>query len=113
MKLSHVPARSSWMIAVFPAARHFSLSFGRVRRERFVHAARAGSAAAEDTCMSGKNLFAVPERLRRLQIEITTGCNLRCAGCQRTLGMAKAPGATRICRPNASPLCSAMPRRPR
>ena len=34
------------------------------------------------------NPFAVPTRLRRLQIEITTGCNLRCAGCQRTLGMA-------------------------
>jgi predicted O-linked N-acetylglucosamine transferase (SPINDLY family)/molybdenum cofactor biosynthesis enzyme MoaA len=33
-------------------------------------------------------LFAAPERLRRLQIEVTTGCNLRCAGCQRTLGMA-------------------------
>ena len=35
-----------------------------------------------------RNPFAVPERLRRLQIEITTGCNLRCSGCQRTLGMA-------------------------
>ena len=35
-----------------------------------------------------RNLFAVPVRLRRLQIEITTGCNLRCAGCQRTVGMA-------------------------
>jgi predicted O-linked N-acetylglucosamine transferase (SPINDLY family) len=35
-----------------------------------------------------RNPFAVPPRLRRLQIEITTGCNLRCAGCQRTLGMA-------------------------
>ncbi|HVC63272.1 MAG TPA: radical SAM protein [Acetobacteraceae bacterium] len=35
-----------------------------------------------------RNPFAVPARLRRLQIEITTGCNLRCAGCQRTLGMA-------------------------
>jgi predicted O-linked N-acetylglucosamine transferase (SPINDLY family)/MoaA/NifB/PqqE/SkfB family radical SAM enzyme len=34
-----------------------------------------------------RNPFAVPARLRRLQIEITTGCNLRCAGCQRTLGM--------------------------
>ena len=34
------------------------------------------------------NPFAAPTRLRRLQIEITTGCNLRCAGCQRTLGMA-------------------------
>lgn len=38
--------------------------------------------------MSEANLFAAPERLRRLQIEITTGCNLRCAGCQRTIGMA-------------------------
>ena len=28
-----------------------------------------------------------PDRLRRLQIEITTGCNLRCVGCQRTIGM--------------------------
>ena len=35
-----------------------------------------------------RNLFAVPARLHRLQIEITTGCNLRCGGCQRTLGMA-------------------------
>ena len=35
-----------------------------------------------------RNPFAVPTRLRRLQIEITTGCNLRCAGCQRTIGMA-------------------------
>lgn len=34
------------------------------------------------------SLFAAPARLNRLQIEITTGCNLRCAGCQRTLGMA-------------------------
>src|ERR1700744_2426131 len=34
------------------------------------------------------NPFTAPTRLRRLQIEITTGCNLRCAGCQRTLGMA-------------------------
>ncbi len=33
------------------------------------------------------NPFVVPARLRRLQIEITTGCNLHCAGCQRTLGM--------------------------
>ncbi len=39
--------------------------------------------------MSDQNLFAAPARLRRLQIEITTGCNLRCAGCQRTLGMAE------------------------
>jgi len=33
-------------------------------------------------------LFARPDRLRRLQIEITTGCNLGCVGCQRTIGMA-------------------------
>ena len=39
--------------------------------------------------MSETNLFAAPKRLRRLQIEITTGCNLRCAGCQRTIGMAQ------------------------
>ena len=38
--------------------------------------------------MSQVNLFAAPQRLRRLQIEITTGCNLRCVGCQRTIGMA-------------------------
>ncbi|MGE0415832.1 MAG: radical SAM protein [Acetobacteraceae bacterium] len=37
--------------------------------------------------MSDAALFAAPARLKRLQIEITTGCNLRCAGCQRTLGM--------------------------
>jgi len=37
--------------------------------------------------MTDQNLFSAPARLRRLQIEITTGCNLRCAGCQRTLGM--------------------------
>jgi predicted O-linked N-acetylglucosamine transferase (SPINDLY family)/MoaA/NifB/PqqE/SkfB family radical SAM enzyme len=35
-----------------------------------------------------EKLFAAPARLRRFQIEITTGCNLHCAGCQRTLGMA-------------------------
>jgi predicted O-linked N-acetylglucosamine transferase (SPINDLY family)/MoaA/NifB/PqqE/SkfB family radical SAM enzyme len=38
--------------------------------------------------MSDRNLFTAPARPRRLQIEITTGCNLRCVGCQRTLGMA-------------------------
>ena len=38
--------------------------------------------------MSESNLFAAPARLRRLQIEITTGCNLGCVGCQRTLGIA-------------------------
>lgn len=37
--------------------------------------------------MSAPSLFAAPARLRRLQVEITTGCNLNCAGCQRTLGM--------------------------
>ena len=37
--------------------------------------------------MPTANLFAAPERLKRLQIEITTGCNLRCGGCQRTIGM--------------------------
>lgn len=37
--------------------------------------------------MSAPHPFATPDRLRRLQIEVTTGCNLRCAGCQRTLGM--------------------------
>lgn len=39
--------------------------------------------------MSDRNLFSAPARLRRLQIEVTTGCNLRCAGCQRTLGIAE------------------------
>lgn len=33
------------------------------------------------------NLFSPPPRLDRLQIEITTACNLRCAGCQRTEGV--------------------------
>jgi predicted O-linked N-acetylglucosamine transferase (SPINDLY family)/MoaA/NifB/PqqE/SkfB family radical SAM enzyme len=37
--------------------------------------------------MTETPLFATPARVRRLQIEITTGCNLRCAGCQRTLGL--------------------------
>jgi predicted O-linked N-acetylglucosamine transferase (SPINDLY family)/MoaA/NifB/PqqE/SkfB family radical SAM enzyme len=32
-------------------------------------------------------VFAEPQRLNRLQIEITTGCNLGCAGCQRTIGI--------------------------
>lgn len=32
-------------------------------------------------------VFAEPQRLNRLQIEITTGCNLGCAGCQRTIGL--------------------------
>lgn len=34
-----------------------------------------------------QNLFACPEHINRLQIEITTGCNLTCAGCQRTIFM--------------------------
>ncbi len=33
------------------------------------------------------NPFACPPRLSRFQVEITTGCNLRCVGCQRTIGM--------------------------
>lgn len=32
------------------------------------------------------NPFAAPVRLRRLQVEITTFCNLTCQGCQRTIG---------------------------
>ncbi|HUO99501.1 MAG TPA: radical SAM protein [Rhizomicrobium sp.] len=32
-------------------------------------------------------LFATPPRVDRLEIEITTGCNLACAGCARTIGM--------------------------
>lgn len=35
------------------------------------------------------NPFATPERLRRLQIEVTTACNLSCQGCQRTIGRAR------------------------
>jgi len=35
------------------------------------------------------NPFQAPVRLGRLQIEITTGCNLKCAGCQRTIAMAR------------------------
>jgi predicted O-linked N-acetylglucosamine transferase (SPINDLY family)/MoaA/NifB/PqqE/SkfB family radical SAM enzyme len=34
-----------------------------------------------------RNLFALPAPVNRLQIEVTTGCNLRCAGCQRTIGL--------------------------
>ncbi len=34
-----------------------------------------------------RNLFAVPAPVNRLQIEVTTACNLRCVGCQRTIGM--------------------------
>lgn len=33
------------------------------------------------------NLFAVPDPVGRLQLEVTTGCNLGCAGCQRTIAM--------------------------
>lgn len=33
------------------------------------------------------NPFPAPVKLRRLQIEITTGCNLKCAGCPRTVAM--------------------------
>lgn len=33
------------------------------------------------------NPFALPPRFRRFQVEITTGCNLKCAGCQRTIGL--------------------------
>ena len=38
--------------------------------------------------MRAPNPFTPPQRLTRLQIEITTGCNLHCAGCQRTAAMA-------------------------
>ena len=38
--------------------------------------------------MAATNPFAPPAQLSRLQVEITTGCNLHCAGCQRTVGMA-------------------------
>lgn len=34
------------------------------------------------------NPFRLPAVLPRLQIEITTGCNLKCTGCQRTMGLA-------------------------
>ena len=33
------------------------------------------------------NPFALPQRLKRFQVEITTGCNLACAGCPRTIGI--------------------------
>lgn len=35
-----------------------------------------------------RNPHPAPERLNRMQIEITTGCNLSCSGCQRTIGLA-------------------------
>lgn len=34
------------------------------------------------------NLFAAPSALQKLTIEITTLCNLKCAGCPRTMGIA-------------------------
>ena len=34
-----------------------------------------------------EDLFKVPERLRRLQIEVTTLCNLFCQECSRTVGV--------------------------
>jgi predicted O-linked N-acetylglucosamine transferase (SPINDLY family)/MoaA/NifB/PqqE/SkfB family radical SAM enzyme len=33
------------------------------------------------------NPFALPQRFKRFQVEITTGCNLACAGCPRTIGI--------------------------
>ena len=33
------------------------------------------------------NPFALPQRLKRFQVEITTGCNLACVGCPRTIGI--------------------------
>jgi MoaA/NifB/PqqE/SkfB family radical SAM enzyme len=33
------------------------------------------------------NVFKAPERLLKLTIEITTLCNLKCAGCPRTTGI--------------------------
>ncbi len=33
------------------------------------------------------NPFVQPQKLRRFQVEITTGCNLACAGCSRTIGI--------------------------
>jgi MoaA/NifB/PqqE/SkfB family radical SAM enzyme len=37
--------------------------------------------------MGHPNLFAAPTHLKRLQLEVTTGCNLRCVGCPRTVAM--------------------------
>src|SRR3546814_851148 len=34
------------------------------------------------------NLFAAPSAIHKLTIEITTLCNLKCAGCPRTMGIA-------------------------
>ncbi|WP_379723075.1 radical SAM/SPASM domain-containing protein [Ferrovibrio xuzhouensis] len=34
------------------------------------------------------NLFAAPSAIQKLTIEITTLCNLKCAGCPRTMGIA-------------------------
>lgn len=39
--------------------------------------------------------FARPAIVSRLQIEVTTGCNLRCAGCQRTIGLEKGEWVSR------------------
>jgi MoaA/NifB/PqqE/SkfB family radical SAM enzyme len=36
---------------------------------------------------SASNPFPVPAKLRRLQVEVTTGCNLKCVGCPRTVAM--------------------------
>lgn len=41
------------------------------------------------------NPFQAPVRPGRLQIEITTGCNLRCAGCQRTPAVASGTWVSR------------------
>lgn len=38
--------------------------------------------------MPAPNPFACPPRLSRFQVEVTTGCNLHCVGCQRTIGTA-------------------------
>ncbi len=40
------------------------------------------------------NPFAAPPRLAKLTIEITTLCNLKCAGCPRTTAMAQGAWAT-------------------
>ncbi len=48
---------------------------------------RAPRAPASAARAARGNPFAAPARVSRLQIEITTGCNLRCVGCQRTIGL--------------------------
>ncbi len=45
------------------------------------------------------SVFATPERVERLQIETTTGCNLACAGCQRTIGLAEGRWVNRTMKP--------------